>query len=317
MFFTAALRMSDSEEEKVKLAIDQATLPEAATNPSAKSTKTPRTPPQAAKSWLGKINEPVSSSPGGTKRGRKDFKGSSSSESTTPSPQKHHKPLGQGEEGVKLVIVSEDELPAGDGIEMAELTMEEKMDKLLKITSGTDAKVNLVLGVRPIVNRLETESKKKNVIVLGLEEVRQKFEDKEDHQIAIEGLCQIMKLERPVDWDDCYRLGRFQPGKTRPLLIRFVRTRDQMEFMKMRSILKGTRIKLKDDETQEQREARKLFGPVYENEWLLDNTVRRFIKNGKMMIFKGGLAYKAYEVRGGKVVIVGSTKLPEKLPEKI
>ncbi len=78
--------------------------------------------------------------------------------------------------------------------------------------------------------------------------------------------------------------------------------------MSNKRVLKGTDIRIKDDETEEQRDMRKLFKPVYENEWLIDNGVRRVVKNGRMVLFKEGKVYKMYGVRNGQVEILVAQK---------
>lgn len=322
--------MSESEEESDKIAPTTTLASNQTENPFLQSSKVARSPPapsvqgsvgvpQKPRSWWGKTQESIAS-PGGSKRGRRESQGSSGSSDSAPSPShKQHKPLRKGELEVKLVGLSEEDSDC-DNTEI-ELTssnpsknsMEEKIDKLLESSAvaavwraATDEKLNAALGVRDVVQRLERESKKKNVIVLGLEETKNKADDREDVYLSIQSLEKHMKMEgvTAIDWDDAYRLGRFQPGKTRPLLIRFLRTRDKVEFMTNKKILKGTAIRVKDDETEEQRAARTAFKAVYENEWLTDNSVRRLIKNGRMILFKSGKLHKVYGVRNGKVEIL-------------
>lgn len=73
--------------------------------------------------------------------------------------------------------------------------------------------------------------------------------------------------------------------------------------MAARKNLKGTNIKLADDEMREQRDQR-FFLNVYVAEWKLDNGLRRIIRNGKMLLLKEGKPVKRYEIRGENVVIL-------------
>ncbi len=55
-------------------------------------------------------------------------------------------------------------------------------------------------------------NRRKNVIVLNLPEIKTKLADKEDNYLAIKNLEKVMNMEgiKEIDWDDAYRLGKFQ-----------------------------------------------------------------------------------------------------------
>lgn len=84
--------------------------------------------------------------------------------------------------------------------------------------------------------------------------------------------------------------------------------RDKLAFLSYRKNLKGTGLKLTDDATKEQRVTRAAFKVAYDNEWKADNSVRRVIRNDKMIIHKDGAVTKRYEIKDGKVGIMQPSK---------
>lgn len=257
--------------------------------------------PQKKKSFLGGFF-----TPGGSKRSRRQRKGSSSG-SSTPSPLR--KQLKQEDIGLYPNIdeISEELEDEYVNIEMSQL--DKKLDTLIekanageKWQNAADGKLNSLVGLKVTVNRIDSELIKKNIIVYGLEETKKQASDRENHVESIKVLCEKMKVT-DIDWDDAFQITKWTPGKTRPLLIRFVRMREKREFMSNRKNLKGSSIKIADDETPDQRLERKIFQSAYEAEWKLDNKVRRIIRNGKMLILKDGKPIKQFEISGGQVAI--------------
>ena len=173
-------------------------------------------------------------------------------------------------------------------------TLREMEDRLSTLIQ--EEVVQCKMRLREVVTRLdwlETHEKEKNVIIFGFEEIRKKETERDDMEKEIEELTS--KTGLPItDYDDAFRLGRFKPGSTRPILIKFVRMKDKKLFLKERNKLKGTAIKIENDQTHKQKLIRKTFAPIYQSFYQQDNSARRFIKGEEMIITKGGKQVARY-----------------------
>lgn len=67
------------------------------------------------------------------------------------------------------------------------------------------------------------------MILFGVPEAKKTITDKESALQEKEVILKDVGLEG-MDFDYATRLGRFQAGKTRPLLVKFVRLKDKIVF---------------------------------------------------------------------------------------
>jgi len=69
-------------------------------------------------------------------------------------------------------------------------------------------------------------------------------------------------------------------------------------------------MRFSQDETKQQKEAKRLFRPVYEAEWKINNKARRIIRSNKMPILIDGKITRSLEIIDGKVQEVRPRSLP-------
>lgn len=102
-----------------------------------------------------KTSKPKPVTPSGSKRSRKQSKGRSSSDSTVASPEGRKQPR------VDWDAAGEEEIEEG-AEEQAEEEMEAinaKLDKILEWQKDAGAKLGIVMGVKEMVQRMETEGR--------------------------------------------------------------------------------------------------------------------------------------------------------------
>ena len=87
------------------------------------------------------------------------------------------------------------------------------------------------------LDRLETASKKKNLVIEGLPEVDGK---KENVAKTISGFFDQLHINKEVVFEACYRMGPYSRGRTRPVLVSFERQMDRDIVYSKRFDLRNT-----------------------------------------------------------------------------
>jgi hypothetical protein len=97
--------------------------------------------------------------------------------------------------------------------------------------------------------RLHQELKKNNIIVFGIPEVSG---ETTDVQKVIEGLSNSLKIAQ-IDYNDAFRIGKYNKDKARPLLVKLLRYRDKQAIFNAAKNLKGSSVSISNDKTKEAR----------------------------------------------------------------
>jgi hypothetical protein len=125
-----------------------------------------------------------------------------------------------------------------------------KLKPLDLILNKIDQVETTVVNLQRDAQKLQQDNKRNNIIVYGIEETKDEKAAK-IHDV-IEGLSNSLNIAR-IDYDDAFRLGKHQPNKTRPLLIKLLRYRDKQNIFLAAKNLKGTSISISNDKTKETR----------------------------------------------------------------
>jgi hypothetical protein len=150
--------------------------------------------------------------------------------------------------------------------------------------------------IRSSIQAIIQERRSRNVIVSGIPENKTSLADREDPGPDIQLLKTKMRIPYVIDYDDAFRLGRWAPGKTRPLLIKFVRMIDKRRFISHRINLKGENIYVNDDESKEQRVTRSILMKQFKAEKIHEKDLRSYIKKDTLFITKAGVLVPKYAV---------------------
>lgn len=159
------------------------------------------------------------------------------------------------------------------------------------------------------LERLKMDMKRNYVIIVGLPESQKALNEREDMSATIRSLFKNLRLPEDFDYDIAFRMGQWKMGATRSIRLRFVRLRDKITFLKQKVLLKGSIVKLREDETAEQKRTRKLFSDAYNSEWTKDNTISRIIRNRNMIILKDGKPINKFYLDKKDQVMQGFRKL--------
>jgi len=167
--------------------------------------------------------EPKTSSVNPATNSYKKGKRKKGSQSGTPSPQQEKEKKSKARES-SFESAEEGTEDSQSGEETVE--MEAKIDQLLKGQERIEDTVNELKRklvqidvVQDLVERIEIEMRKKNVIFFGLPEIKTKQEERESPTAEVTNLQRhLVKLD-PVNTanfkvDDAFRLGKFVPAKT-------------------------------------------------------------------------------------------------------
>lgn len=133
---------------------------------------------------------------------------------------------------------------------------------------------------------LESRSRRNNLIIAGIPELA----NEDCFQTVSSNLNDKMGITPCPPIPRAHRLGRFLPGKTRPIIVYFLDTRDTEFVLSRATRLKGTTISINRDFPKEIVTARKALWPEYKN-------LRSQNPNGKVK-----LVYPAKLVNGSRVI---------------
>jgi hypothetical protein len=155
---------------------------------------------------------------------------------------------------------------------------------------------NNYITVRASIQAVIQERRSRNVTVSGIPETKANAAEREDPDPDIHCLKIKMKIPYAIDYDDAYRVGKWAPGNTRTLLIKFVRMIDKRRFINHRINLKGENIYVNDAESKEQRITRSILIKQFKAEKSLDKDLRSYIKKDILFISKAGVLVRKYAV---------------------
>jgi hypothetical protein len=100
------------------------------------------------------------------------------------------------------------------------------------------------------VNDLEQYGRKSNVRIFGLPDGKKDETVQETAEEVVRLLSSQLKMDVNVDdIDIAHRLGRFETGKPRAVIVKFMRRCHRMEAIYKRRALKGTRVVIREDLT--------------------------------------------------------------------
>jgi hypothetical protein len=113
--------------------------------------------------------------------------------------------------------------------------------------SITEAKVEKLNNE---VHKISRRERQRNIVIFGVKEgATEKWTDVESH---IAGLASKLGITQ-IDYDQAFRLGKRMAGKTRPILVKLLRTRDRLHILGLRNKLKGSKIFISEDKDQNER----------------------------------------------------------------
>jgi hypothetical protein len=112
------------------------------------------------------------------------------------------------------------------------------------------AALNTAKSLEIKVNDLEQYGRKSNVRIFGLNDVKKDETAQETAVEVVRMLTSQLKMDVNVnDIDIAHRLGRYEIGKPRAVIVKFMRRRHKMETIQKRRALKGTRVVIREDLT--------------------------------------------------------------------
>jgi hypothetical protein len=123
-------------------------------------------------------------------------------------------------------------------------------EKCTKQSFEITAAMNAGRQANSKVNDLEQHTRKSSIRIFGMN-------DGNKDETITETSCVVTKLlneklgmqVEAEDIDIAHRLGRYQPGKPRPIIAKFMTRRHKIETIQKRRALKGTRIVIREDLT--------------------------------------------------------------------
>jgi len=98
---------------------------------------------------------------------------------------------------------------------------------------------------------MRSEQTRKNLIIFGYQESER--EGWKDISLLIRDLGQKLQYNGRIDYDNAFRLGPKMRGKSRPILLKLMRTVDKFKILGLTKNLRGTSISIDEDFTPEER----------------------------------------------------------------
>uniref|UniRef100_A0A8D9AGR8 Endonuclease-reverse transcriptase n=1 Tax=Cacopsylla melanoneura TaxID=428564 RepID=A0A8D9AGR8_9HEMI len=117
----------------------------------------------------------------------------------------------------------------------------------------------IVIQQREKIDKLE---RKRNIMVFNYEE-----KENENWETLEEAMLNLFKEDlgltcRVEDLDECLRVGTKKEGKTRPIKIGFTSYKKKLCVLRNKKKLKGTKISITEDYSQQVRERRRALIPI-------------------------------------------------------
>lgn len=171
-------------------------------------------------------------------------------------------------------------------------SMETRLDHLMVETSETKKK----LEQHDIKHqRHDRELRKNNVVMFGIKEpVNENREQlKETIQSVLKDKMKVIIALTEIN--DFLRMGRREPKKNRPILVKFVTYWKKMEVMAQRSNLKGTDIFIENDLCKEDEDKKKALISIMKD---LRQKGEHAVLRGEMLYVRvNGIVYKHQDIR--------------------
>jgi hypothetical protein len=142
-----------------------------------------------------------------------------------------------------------------------------------------------LISVKIELERAQAELRKRNLLVEGIPE-KTNESWKETEQLIEQLFNQLGLTVNPMV-DDCFRIGKYAPGKVRPILIKLVKLKDKKMIMGNRKRLKGTKIYVNDDLSKDQRTKNAVLRKK-EKELRKDHPTAKIYTRAGMLLFKDG-----------------------------
>ncbi|CAG9824474.1 unnamed protein product [Phaedon cochleariae] len=135
------------------------------------------------------------------------------------------------------------------------------------------------------VEHIERMSKIKNLIVYGEEQAANETPELCENKIINFFQDKLELAVSPSDLDQCYRIGKAQDGKPRPILVQFLSIKTRDLIFKKKKMLKNTNYFMKEDLTASAVETLKLASEKYGKNNVWSQSGRIFANiNGKKTV---------------------------------
>ena len=161
---------------------------------------------------------------------------------------------------------------------------------------------------------LEREIKKRNLIIKGLkdEEDESNGDLKEKVAKLIKKLNVEMKMEEDVD--EMRRMGKFDEGRDRPIVIKLMKIKTKMEILRSTKALRGSKIWIEEEYTKRTQNERKRLIPFLKQ--ARQGGDKAILKFNKLII--NNTAHKIEEleeIKGKEVRMKPARTISERSPE--
>lgn len=158
------------------------------------------------------------------------------------------------------------------------------------------------MAVEQVIDKLQSANRAKNIIIHGIEE--KKIETTAELLDKAAELWKSLSIT-DVIVDDIFRIGKYQDGKSRPLIVKLVRTLDKKKIQqKAREIsLHKKKIFINDDLTKQQQIERKLLREYLQASKQADNSITGSIRGNSLHLKKAGKVFKKLLVNSDGTII--------------
>ena len=111
------------------------------------------------------------------------------------------------------------------------------------------------------IEYLEREAKKKNLIIKGIKDTERETYIKREEEIV--KLMKTIGVKMGTDSIDMtYRIGRFNPEKERPIVVKLTYEKSKYEILRNAKNLKGSNVWIDEDFTQKTQDERRTLIPM-------------------------------------------------------
>lgn len=142
------------------------------------------------------------------------------------------------------------------------------------------------------INSLEREVRKKNLIIKGILDK----EDEKEGETRDKVSAVIQKIgvnfDTKEDLDEVRRIGKYNPQKKRPVLIKLTKEATRVRILRNTKVLKGTEIWIDEDYPKEVQEERRRLIPHMKE--ARERGYRAQLRYNKLIV--NGVIYRANEV---------------------
>ena len=121
-----------------------------------------------------------------------------------------------------------------DGLKAENAQLKQKMGEIIMEDKRTQFQVN---AIENKLDRIETTTKKKNLIIEGVPELEGRNENVEK---TISVLFDQLRVHEGISYEGCYRIGSYIKSRTRPIMVNFERQADRDAIYAKRFELRRT-----------------------------------------------------------------------------